>query len=476
MGYFNAHDPAVVLVENKCPHCGAHPTVAAVGNEPARPGPNWQNHLDDCARKAGQKVPEDPVKAAKQRMRDRQAARQAGDGSQGRPQKGKPRAPEDYSYGVPGRKFTEAAGPRLVDVMLRDKGLGYRGRNTVEQHIKSRAVKVNGEAVESLDHVLSPGKHEITVGRNRRSTVTVSEAVNEGHGAIQYNYYYGQNSNGLHSQEAAKTGSGEQQAPRGREDEMNWADKQQADILHMRNGPRHNEESKRQVFQTGQQVEAQTKIALPEGVLPAFAKGRITKIDEGGIHTVDFGQHGGEQRFAHEVISAYFAPIKRDTMRESIRSALKSPPKINEHPEAGDRVVDKGGNQLYVERRDPMGTVVQVKDIYGRQHRLRGDQIRKIDDATEFAPTPQGHNLTEGLQSVPLNPGQRVTVTSVDPIYNQWRSHAVPANEVAGYIGQTGMVEFASYPVSSNTRMYTVLFDKGGRREFSEAELANPEG
>jgi hypothetical protein len=311
--------------------------------------------------------------------------------------------------------------------------------------------------------------------------------LDEGHGAIHYNYYYGQNSNGLHSGEAAGTGSGggnpspkrreevrEMEAPEKRQ--ADWAAKQQADRMHMRQGQYAAGAIQTQTFRPGQTIESQTRIALPEGWLPALTKGAVKDIDERGIHTVDFGANGGEQRFAHEVISAYFAPVRRDTMRESIRKALLNPPKINEHPEPGDRVVDARAHQFIVEKRDPMGRIVQVMDIYGQSHQCKSESIRKIEATEPLAPTPEGHTLNEGLQSLPLGAGQFVTVTGVDPVYNQWRTHGVPANEAAGFVGQRGLVEFAFYPVSSNTRMYQILFDRGGRRDFSEAELANPEG
>lgn len=254
--------------------------------------------------------------------------------------------------------------------------------------------------------------------------------------------------------------------------EASWAAKRAADIYDIRNRHFAHGTVQEQTFRVGQVVESQTGIVTTSGRLGAGAKGTVKSIGEDRTVTVEFRAPIGEQKFAPDVMSAYFAPIKTESMRSIIRKAITEPPvTVEDHPSPGDRVVCENGFQYAVERRDAMGRMIQVTDHLGRSHMFNAGQIKKLPEGTEFVRGVVGHKLDENLQSTPLNPGQKVTVAHIDPIYNQWRVFPVYAGEAEGFVGATGMVEFAMYPVSSGTRMYRVLFEKGGRRDFSEAEL-----
>ncbi len=308
------------------------------------------------------------------------------------------------------------------------------------------------------------------------------DRIEEGHGAIAHHYYYARHGNGVNSASAGAQGSsdGGAQPKVGRRNEQMsraeapWAAKRAADIYDIRNRHFAHGTVQEQTFRVGQVVESQTGIITTAGRLGVGAKGTVKLIGEDRSVTVEFRAPIGEQKFASDVMSAYFAPIKTESMRSIIRKAITEPPvTVEDHPSPGDRVVCENGFQYAVERRDAMGRMIQVTDHLGRSHMFNAGQIKKLPENTEFVRGVVGHQLSENLQSVPLNPGQKVTVATIDPIYNQWRVFPVYAGEADGFLGATGMVEFAMYPVSSGTRMYRVLFEKGGRRDFSEAELTN---
>lgn len=304
--------------------------------------------------------------------------------------------------------------------------------------------------------------------------------LDEGFGAIAHHYHYARHGNGVNSASAGAQGSsdGGARPTVGRRNEQmsrveaSWAAKRAADIYDIRNRHFAHGTVQEQTFRVGQVVESQTGIITTSGRLGVGAKGTVKSIGEDRTVTVEFRAPIGEQKFAPDVMSAYFAPIKTESMRSIIRKAITEPPvTVEDHPNPGDRVVCENGFQYAVERRDALGRMIQVTDHLGRSHMFNAGQVKKLPEDTGFVRGVVGHQLQEGLQSIPLNPGQKVTVATIDPIYNQWRVFPVYAGEAEGFVGATGMVEFAMYPVSSGTRMYRVLFEKGGRRDFSEAEL-----
>lgn len=344
-----------------------------------------------------------------------------------------------------------------------------------------------GGTMKSVDSVM--GMMKSMSGMVRSMSGSKSESVgdygldaqlDEGFGAIAHHYHYARHGNGVNSASAGAQGSsdGGAQPTVGRRNEQmsrveaSWAAKRAADIYDIRNRHFAHGTVQEQTFRVGQVVESQTGIITTSGRLGVGAKGTVKSIGEDRTVTVEFRAPIGEQKFAPDVMSAYFAPIKTESMRSIIRKAITEPPvTVEDHPNPGDRVVCENGFQYAVERRDAMGRMIQVTDHLGRSHMFNAGQIKKLPENTEFVRGVVGHQLSENLQSVPLNPGQKVTVATIDPIYNQWRVFPVYAGEAEGFLGATGMVEFAMYPVSSGTRMYRVLFEKGGRRDFSEAEL-----
>lgn len=369
---------------------------------------------------------------------------------------------------------------KRTDISGRERAKHYVGpmaheRDTIDAGNKQGASSFGGAMAQAArERGLVPNASGIV------SLGKIKESLDEGHGAIAHHYYYAQHGNGVNSASAGAQGSsdGGAQPTVGRRNEQmsrveaSWAAKRAADIYDIRNRHFAHGTVQEQTFRVGQVVESQTGIITTSGRLGVGAKGTVKSISEDRTVTVEFRAPIGEQKFAPDVMSAYFAPIKTESMRSIIRKAITEPPvTVEDHPSPGDRVVCENGFQYAVERRDAMGRMIQVTDHLGRSHMFNAGQIKKLPENTEFVRGVVGHQLSENLQSVPLNPGQKVTVATIDPIYNQWRVFPVYAGEAEGFLGATGMVEFAMYPVSSGTRMYRVLFEKGGRRDFSEAEL-----
>lgn len=369
---------------------------------------------------------------------------------------------------------------KRTDISGRERAKHYVGpmaheRDTIDAGNKQGASSFGGAMAQAArERGLVPNASGIV------SLGKIKESLDEGHGAIAHHYYYARHGNGVNSASAGAQGSsdGGAQPTVGRRNEQmsrveaSWAAKRAADIYDIRNRHFAHGTVQEQTFRVGQVVESQTGIITTSGRLGVGAKGTVKSIGEDRTVTVEFRAPIGEQKFAPDVMSAYFAPIKTESMRSIIRKAITEPPvTVEDHPSPGDRVVCENGFQYAVERRDAMGRMIQVTDHLGRSHMFNAGQIKKLPENTEFVRGVVGHQLSENLQSVPLNPGQKVTVATINPIYNQWRVFPVYAGEAEGFLGATGMVEFAMYPVSSGTRMYRVLFEKGGRRDFSEAEL-----
>jgi hypothetical protein len=308
--------------------------------------------------------------------------------------------------------------------------------------------------------------------------------LDEGFGAIYHNHYYGQNAahngpapveveiknlthdqprSGVDSPEAGdKTRPGVGEATRMR----NWHDKQMQDVASMRSAYGGGREAGTQRFSEGDRVETHSPMVFSEAVVPALVKGKVTEVSEDGVPTIDFGKWG-TYAVPGKVASATLTVQQEDRTRSMLRESIGWTPESGF--EIGTRVKDEGGRQYTVERTDTHNQVAQVMDENGLQFMLSTDGLTQMDEGESFA-VHEGYN-----QSDPMNPGQFVTVTSVDPVCNSWRTRAVPANEAEGYIGQRGLLEFAFYHTGA-ARMYRVLFQNGARRDFGETELGPAEG
>lgn len=218
-------------------------------------------------------------------------------------------------------------------------------------------------------------------------------------------------------------------------------------------------------LQENMRVESRRSVETLSGTIPAGAKGVVTKLTE-SVATVNLGKHGVHE-LRRDVAANMFSPSRdfvsqTEVLRESFEN---SSPVMSLEP--GNRCVDSRGIQYVVEGLAAHGYSAQVLGEDGKQHMAPVHTFTRIDAKAPFP-------IREGFVTEPMAPGSRVRVTNVDPVLNQFRSHAVGALETpSAYIGQIGILEFAYYPAGGigGTRMYRVLFEKGGKRDFSEGEL-----
>jgi hypothetical protein len=278
---------------------------------------------------------------------------------------------------------------------------------------------------------------------------------------LQYHHMYGQNSinNGPMDPSVGRKERREGDAMR------SWYQTQMDDLTHIRNkhGGMMGEGLKS--FRVGDKIECQSDAVFAEATIPALVKGVVTEIADNGVHTIDCNKWG-MYRLSHKSISEHFITLRGDTFRDLIHENIGVEP--GSVLEAGDRVRDLSGIQAIVQRRDVHGHMIEIMDQYGQVRMIDAPSLELVHP---HAPFP----LVEGLQSLPLNPGQRVAVMGIDPALNQLRTNGTPANEAQGMIGQTGIVAFAFYPVPGTT-MFRVLFDRGAGRDFSASELSPAEG
>lgn len=227
--------------------------------------------------------------------------------------------------------------------------------------------------------------------------------------------------------------------------------------LHSGGGPGGVAESR---LRAGDKVESRTKLESVQGTIPALTKGTVTEVTA-EVVTIDLGRFG-VQAVNAGIAAKTFAVLPGYSQQQSIKESFGLKPSGS--LVVGDRVKDSRGVQYAVLQCDTFGRSVRVLGEDGTEHQAAVNQFSALEAGTPFP-------IREGMQSEPFPPGGRVTVTRIDPVLNQWRTRGVGPMEAGAYVGQTGILEFAFYPVNG-VRMYRVLFERGARRDFSDAELA----
>ena len=177
----------------------------------------------------------------------------------------------------------------------------------------------------------------------------MSKKLEEGHGAIAYNYHYGPNSNGVHSRRGGSMAS--------------WSEKQRDDILHMRD-VYHGGGKTPMSLRVNETVLARQAVTLTDREIPRGAQGRVVEQTAEGLFKLDFGKWG-TLTVSPEVATSKFDVVRGDSIRESIARGLSKGYQIRESLRPGARVKDAQGNQYFVEQGDVFGRRFQVMNTKG---------------------------------------------------------------------------------------------------------------
>lgn len=275
--------------------------------------------------------------------------------------------------------------------------------------------------------------------------------LEEGFGAIYYNYFndryaYGKNSLNSSNRVSAK------------ETAMDYRAQRLKEIVGM-NKKTYGGVKEENTFKVSENVEASNTIALASGYIRAGVKGVIAEVNSDS-YVIDFGIKDGKVSINKEVAEDTFVarPVSgtRDILRKTIEGSLKAGPSIN----IGDRVADASGKQYAVEQADVFGRRFKVFSENGEIRVLNKNELTRI---AEDAPLPGG--------DTPCCAGKMVRVVGIDQESNQWRALGVPAGSRENVVGQVGVVEFAYYPTGVTAPMYRILLQGFGRRDFTGAEI-----
>lgn len=276
--------------------------------------------------------------------------------------------------------------------------------------------------------------------------------INEGFGAIRYNYYndryaYGKNSlnssNGVSAKETA----------------MNFRAERLKEIDGM-NKKMFGGIKEANTFKVSENVEATSTITLASGYIRSGVKGVVAEVNDDS-YVIDFGDRSGKVSIAKQVAEQSFVarPVSgtRDILRKTIEGSLTVGDSIN----IGDRVADAEGKQYAVEQADVFGRRFKVLSENGVVRVLDKNEIKKLAEDTPMA---GGEDMG--------TPGKMVRVVGLDQESNQWRAMGIPAGSQENIVGQVGVVEFAYYPTGVTAPMFRVLLQGYGRRDFTGAEIA----
>lgn len=217
----------------------------------------------------------------------------------------------------------------------------------------------------------------------------------------------------------------------------------------------------------GDKVESRVKLESVSGTIPPLSKGTVLEVS-GAQVKIDLGRFGVHDVNA-QTAARSFVVLPGHSQQDSIRESFGIKPAGSFN--VGARLKDDRGFQYTVTQRDTFGRTLQVLGEDGSEHVVVSNALSAVDPKAPFP-------IREGMQTEPFAPSERVRVVGVDPIFNQWRTRGVPNMEAGAYVGQVGFLEFAFYP-AGGVRMYRVLFERGARRDFSDAELepvATPQG
>lgn len=276
--------------------------------------------------------------------------------------------------------------------------------------------------------------------------------INEGFGAIRYNYYndryaYGKNSlnssNGVSAKETA----------------MNFRAKRLKEIDGM-NKKMFGGIKEANTFKVNENVEATSTITLASGYIRSGVKGVVAEVNDDS-YVIDFGDRSGKVAIAKQVAEQSFVarPVTgtRDILRKTIEGSLTAGDSIN----IGDRVVDAEGKQYAIEQADVFGRRFKALSENGVTRVLDKSEVKKIAEDAPLAG-----------EEMPSAAGKMVRIVGIDPQSNSLRARGIPAGSQENVVGQVGVVEFAYYPTGVTAPMFRVLLQGYGRRDFTGAELA----
>ncbi len=275
----------------------------------------------------------------------------------------------------------------------------------------------------------------------------MAKKIEEGHGAIAHNYYYGPNSNGVNSRRGGSMAS--------------WSEKQMNDVLHLRN-VYHGGGKAAPSLRVNETVLARQAVTLTDREIPRGAQGKVVEHTSEGLYKLDFGKWGAVT-VSPEVATSKFEVVRGDSIRESLIKGLTNAYQIRESLRPGARVKDEDGNQYFVEQGDVFGRRFQCMNTKGQPKIIEVQQLTRIDESTPFTEDAS-------IANTPLPPGSKVIINNIDPVHNSLRRYGVAPGEAAGIVGQQGVLEFAFYP-SAGVPVYRVLLQNGGRKDFTVNEI-----
>jgi len=277
------------------------------------------------------------------------------------------------------------------------------------------------------------------------------DKIDEGFGAIYYNYFNDRYAHGKNSLNSSKGVSA-------KETSMDYRAQRLKDIVGM-NKKMFGGVKEENTFKVSENVEAANTITLASGYIRVGVKGIVSEVREDS-YVIDFGAKGGKVAINKEVAEESFVarPVTgtRDILRKTIEGSLTAGDSIR----IGDRVADGEGTQYAVEQ----------ADVFGRRFKLFSESgvIRVLDK----------RNLSKLAEDAPLagedNPccaGKMVRIVGIDPQSNSVRARGIPAGSQENIVGQVGVVEFAYYPTGVTEPVYRILLQGFGRRDFTGAEI-----
>jgi hypothetical protein len=280
--------------------------------------------------------------------------------------------------------------------------------------------------------------------------------INEGFGAIRYNYYNDRYAYGKNSLNSSNRVSSKETA-------MNFRAKRLKEIYEM-NRKTFGGIKETKTFKVNENVEATSTITLASGYIRSGVKGVVAEVYDNS-YVIDFGGRAGKVAIAKQVAEESFVarPVTgtRDILRKTIEGSLTVGDSIN----IGDRVVDAEGRQYAIEQADVFGRRFKALSENGVTRVLDKSEVKKIAEDAPLAG-----------EEMPSAAGKMVRIVGIDPQSNSLRARGIPSGSQENVVGQVGVVEFAYYPTGVTAPMFRVLLQGYGRRDFTGAELAPADG
>ena len=203
--------------------------------------------------------------------------------------------------------------------------------------------------------------------------------INEGFGAIRYNYYNDRYAYGKNSLNSSNRVSSKETA-------MNFRAKRLKEIYEM-NRKTFGGIKETKTFKVNENVEATSTITLASGYIRSGVKGVVAEVYDNS-YVIDFGGRAGKVAIAKQVAEESFVarPVTgtRDILRKTIEGSLTVGDSIN----IGDRVVDAEGRQYAIEQADVFGRRFKALSENGVTRVLDKSEVKKaIEDFVEVLNT-----------------------------------------------------------------------------------------